>query len=117
MAWFIRNTVFSFFGGYALTSFYNDSVRLGKLSGEKNGRKINWWGRNEPPATFSQDVRQTIIENETICALALALFVVSGGLSAMSGAIASFVLEGPDGPDRYKEVRTTYRKAIAGELS
>eukprot|EP00672_Neobodo_designis_P026787 CAMPEP_0174850606 /NCGR_PEP_ID=MMETSP1114-20130205/20351_1 /TAXON_ID=312471 /ORGANISM="Neobodo designis, Strain CCAP 1951/1" /LENGTH=55 /DNA_ID=CAMNT_0016085075 /DNA_START=51 /DNA_END=215 /DNA_ORIENTATION=- len=35
VTWWIRNVTFSFFGGYAMTSFYNDAVRLGRLDAKK----------------------------------------------------------------------------------
>jgi hypothetical protein len=120
VTWYIRNTVFSFCGGYTMTSFYNDAVRLGRQAeaeGKRSNKKTSsfaWWGSKQPPTTFSQDVRETIIENEVACAIGLAAFVLAGGYAALAGGFASFMLEGPDGPARYEELRSTYRELVNG---
>ena len=119
ISWWVRNTIFSFCGGYTMTSFYNDAVRLGRQNIDKpkksSGRRL-WWGTAPPPTTFSQDARETIIENEVACALALAAIVLAGGLSAMAGGFMSFMLEGPDGPQRYLQLRDAFRDLRDGEV-
>jgi hypothetical protein len=119
----IRHVLFSVCGGYSMTSFYNDSVRLGREAEKKYpNRKKNsgtvwaWWGPSQPPTTFTQDIRETIIENEVMCALALAAMVLAGGFPALLGGFASFLLEGPDGPARYMQIRDTYRDVIEGNF-
>ena len=127
--WWIRNVTFSFCGGYTMTSFYNDAVRLGredaakhKIKGGATGgttsktRRFLFWGGNPPPVTFTQDVRMTIVENEVACALVLAAVILAGGMSATAGGFISFVLEGPEGPERYKQIKDTYRAALNNEL-
>jgi hypothetical protein len=124
--WWVRSTVFSFCGGYTMTSFYNDAVRLSQVDpahrkhpqshNSPAKRRFLSWGTNPPPTTFTQDVRETIMENEVACALLLAAIVLAGGMSATAGGFMSFVLEGPDGPERYKQIRDTYRAALNNEL-
>lgn len=105
---YVRHTVFNFCGGYTVTSFYNDSVRLSREAPAKS--RAVWWGRSAPPTTPSTDVRQLVMDNETATAAVLVLLVCAGGLSAMTGGLCSFVLEGPDGPVRYVQAKQEMKR-------
>jgi hypothetical protein len=128
--WLIRSSLFNFCGGYTMTSFYNDAVRLGRLADGKNGSsgaagstnkkssvpKVLWWGSTPPPTTLSQDARETIVNNEVACALALSAVLLAGGFFALLGGFASFMLEGPDGPQRYRQLKDSVRDVTNGDF-
>ena len=113
----VRQSVFAFFGGYTMTSFYNEAVRhkkytegltpaqrkqLDKAHTDKDMPPGHMWGRD---GTFSDDVRKSIIEYEMPCAAALFLLVLAGGMFACLGAVGSLALEGPDGPRTYANLK------------
>ena len=113
----VRQSAFAFLGGYMVTSFYNEAIRhkklvdemtpaarqqLKKATGKKDSDAMILWGAD---GTFSDDVRKTIIQYEMASAAALLLMVLAGGIFATLGAVGSFTLEGPSGPETYAQLK------------
>ena len=76
-------------------------------------KKTKWWpfgenGQELPDLrdnTFREDIDQTIAQNQVSSLIVLSLLLLGGGPAGCVGALAAIAFDGPDGNERYWELR------------
>ena len=121
----VRRFCFSFVGGYAMTDLYirsasvriqdrlDDLAHLENRHQQTEAKKSSWWGVGggskgmpvERDNTLREDIDQTISESQVASLVVLSLVLLGGGPAGCVGAMAAVAFDGPDGNERYWDMR------------